>query len=214
MNKDVTAQLGGLQNITQGCIQPGDKVTFTHLGERCIEPVEHAPEILLGMDIGAAEHLFDVKVYRSIEVPRPGDLDHDCPDMRGTMLGGSAGPKPLTFQEDVGPEHYIPQDSAERKSAPMFRGLLGYFPAALFEVARHSLDSEKKHNPGGTTGPNWYRGKSHDHADCIVRHLIDAGDHNTPDRLVHLRSLAWRALAVLQEECELQGAKPGVSSIP
>lgn len=204
MNKDVIDQLGGMQHITDGFIAPGDKVTFLFQGERCIEPVENAwpDNQLVGLTVADAEFLFDLKVYRSIEVPRPGDVDHAFPGL----------PKPLTFQEEVGPEHYIPQDSAERKGAPMFRGLLGYFPAALFEVARHSLDSEKKHNPGGTTGPNWYRGKSHDHADCIVRHLIDAGDHNTPDRLVHLRSLAWRSLAMLQEECELQGAKPGVSS--
>ena len=70
---------------------------------------------------------------------------------------------------------YIPQGDQERKDAPMFRGLMGYFPAALFEVAAHSLDSDRKHNPGSTTGPNWARGKSADHEDCIMRHLIDAG---------------------------------------
>ena len=29
---------------------------------------------------------------------------------------------------------YIPQDDARRKGAPMFRGLLGYFPAALADM--------------------------------------------------------------------------------
>lgn len=124
---------------------------------------------------------------------------------------------------------YIPQDDRERKDAPLFRGLLGYFPAALFEVAAHSLDSDRKHNPGSTTGPNWARGKSSDHEDCIVRHLIDAGPRRgrlpawllekipgssaRDVRRYHLRCLAWRALALLQEDCESTGAVDGVSCI-
>lgn len=128
---------------------------------------------------------------------------------------------------------YIPQGDQERKDAPMFRGLLGYFPAALFEVAAHSLDSDRKHNPGAVDGPTWARGKSSDHEDCIIRHVIDAGPRRGEDWLsklpawllaripgssardakrYHLRCLAWRALALLQEDCEAAGAEPGVSS--
>jgi hypothetical protein len=120
----------------------------------------------------------------------------------------------------------IPQDDQARKDAPMFRGLLGYFPAALFEVSVHSLESDRKHNPGSSTGPNWARGKSSDHWDCIVRHLVDAGgpgDQPQPGhcfdpsvdvaaRKYHLTAIAWRALALLQEHCEAEGAKAGVSS--
>jgi hypothetical protein len=98
----------------------------------------------------------------------------------------------------------------------MFRGLLGYFPAALFEVARHSYISDKKHNPTSLDGPHWNRGKSPDHEDCIVRHLIDAGSRESASdsRLYHLRAIAWRALALLQEECErVNGMTPGVSSL-
>lgn len=127
---------------------------------------------------------------------------------------------------------YIPEGDQERKDAPMFRGLLGYFPAALFEVAAHSLESDRKHNPGNPTAPNWARGKSGDHEDCIVRHVIDAGPRRGPlgwlpawllaklpgssardARRYHLRCLAWRALALLQEDCEATGAKPGASCI-
>jgi hypothetical protein len=127
---------------------------------------------------------------------------------------------------------YLPEDDRERKDAPMFRGLMGYFPAALFEVAAHSLDSDRKHNPGSTTGPNWARGKSADHEDCIIRHVIDAGPRRSllsmlPAWLLakmpgssardakryHLRCLAWRALALLQEDCEATGAADGVSCI-
>jgi hypothetical protein len=131
---------------------------------------------------------------------------------------------------------YIPQDDQERKDAPLFRGLLGYFPAALFEVAAHSLDSDRKHNPGSTTGPTWARGKSSDHEDCIIRHVIDAGPRRPgalgallsvlppwllekipgssarDARRYHLRCLAWRALALLQEDCEATGSQAGASS--
>lgn len=131
--------------------------------------------------------------------------------------------------------NYIPQDDQTRKDSPMFRGLLGYFPAALFEVAAHSLDSDRKHNPGNEDGPTWARGKSADHEDTILRHLIDAGPRRTSKawtflksaiglapkgssakdaRRYHLRCIAWRALALLQEDCEADGALPGVSSVP
>lgn len=127
---------------------------------------------------------------------------------------------------------YIPEDDQTRKEAPMFRGLLGYFPAALFEVAAHSLESDRKHAPGNPTAPNWSRGISGDHEDCIMRHVIDAGPRrsklaalpswllavipgsNARDaRRYHLRCLAWRALALLQEDCEATGAAPGASCL-
>lgn len=198
MTNNLTEELGGMQNIVCGVIEPGDKATFHYHGERCIELVDES--VLVGMDVEMAEAVFQVKIYRKLPVVHQGDLDHITPVIQ----------KPLAFEVDSVPEHYIPQDSAERKTAPMFRGLLGYFPAALFEVARHSFASNEKHNPGEDL--HWARGKSADHADCIVRHLIDAGDVNTAGRLEHLRALAWRSLALLQEECENQGAKPGVSS--
>lgn len=127
---------------------------------------------------------------------------------------------------------YIPQDDATRKAAPLFRGLLGYFPAALFEVAAHSLDSDLKHGAPPEDAPHWMRGKSTDHEDTIIRHLIDAGPRRArfhprelfggdppkgssakDGRRYHLRCIAWRALALLQEDCEADGAAPGVSSI-
>lgn len=126
---------------------------------------------------------------------------------------------------------YLPEDDKIRKDAPLFRGLLGYFPAALFEVAQHSLESDQKHNPGAVNGPTWARGKSSDHEDCIVRHVIDAGPRrswvdvlpswllavipgsNARDaRRYHLRCLAWRALALLQEDCEATGSAAGASA--
>ncbi len=92
-----------------------------------------------------------------------------------------------------------PTDAKERKDAPMARGLLDYFPDALMDVARLSLIANEQHNPGEPL--HWARGKSTDHADCIMRHLAERGtmDH---DNVLHATKVAWRALALLQTELE------------
>lgn len=94
-------------------------------------------------------------------------------------------------------------DSDARKDIPLARGLLDYFAAALVEVAKLSKIGNDKHNPGEEL--HWARGKSMDHADCIMRHLMDRGTLDT-DGLSHSVKVAWRALALLQEELEAQGA--------
>ena len=119
----------------------------------------------------------------------------------------------------------LPTDSAERKEYPLFRGLLRYFPAALAGVARHSKRGNDKHNPGEEM--HHARGKSSDHADCIVRHLVDIADLEawlaradkrvTPAEfyagrvaasLDEANALAWRALAYAQELHERFGGAP------
>lgn len=112
-------------------------------------------------------------------------------------------------------------DSNERKEIPMFRGCLAYFPAALAGVARISNEGNKKHNPGEEM--HHARGKSSDHADCIVRHLMDAADLRAQwvrqaeaevdpafaqKLLQEVNQLAWRALALSQELHEQYGAAP------
>lgn len=97
----------------------------------------------------------------------------------------------------------LPTDSAVRKNIPLARGLLDYFPAALAEVARLSQEANEKHNPGEPM--HHARGKSMDHADCIMRHLVDRGTMDTDDFL-HDVKVAWRALAQLQEALEARGA--------
>lgn len=89
--------------------------------------------------------------------------------------------------------------SAKRKTFPMCAGLLDYFPDALAEVAHVSYHGNQKHNPGQPT--HWARGKSMDHADCILRHLAERGSID-PDGIRHSAEMAWRALALLQEELE------------
>jgi hypothetical protein len=92
----------------------------------------------------------------------------------------------------------IEASSQERKMFPMASGLLDYFPDALAEVARLSYLGNEKHNPGEPM--HHARGKSMDHADCIVRHLVGRGGFDGDTR--ESAALAWRALALLQEELE------------
>lgn len=93
---------------------------------------------------------------------------------------------------------YLERPSDERKKLPMAAGLIDYFPDALAAVSEVSWHGNEKHNPGQPL--HWSRGKSTDHADCILRHLTERGGFDGPIR--HSAALAWRALALLQEELE------------
>lgn len=97
----------------------------------------------------------------------------------------------------------LPTDSADRKDIPLARGLLDYFPAALAEVARLSKHGNDKHNPGEEM--HHARGKSSDHADCILRHQVERGTVDD-DGFLHDIKVAWRALAQAQEALEARGA--------
>lgn len=99
----------------------------------------------------------------------------------------------------------LPTDSEERKGIPLATGVLDYFPAALAEVARLSKVGNDKHNPGEDL--HWARGKSMDHADTIVRHLVERGTIDK-DGIRHSVKVAWRALALLQEELEREEGAP------
>lgn len=96
-------------------------------------------------------------------------------------------------------------DSDERKQQPIATGVLDYFPDALAEVARLSKIGNDKHNPGEPL--HWSRGKSDDHADCILRHMIDRGTVDA-DGVLHDAKVAWRALAMLQLAIERQRTTP------
>jgi hypothetical protein len=105
----------------------------------------------------------------------------------------------------------IEADSVTRKTFPMCTGLIDYFPDALAEVSRVSWLGNQKHNPGEAM--HHARGKSMDHADCIARHLTERGGFDTvvidgeQHQIRHSGSLAWRALALLQEELEQEDAR-------
>lgn len=95
----------------------------------------------------------------------------------------------------------LPTEWGARKSCPVTTGVLDYFPLAIAEVARVSKLGNDQHNAGQPL--NWARSKSSDHADCIVRHLIERGKVDDKG-MRHSAQVAWRALALLQEEMEAE----------
>ncbi len=103
-------------------------------------------------------------------------------------------------------ESALPTGSEARKGVPLARGVLDYFPAALAEVAKVSKAGNDKHNPGQEM--HHARGKSTDHADCILRHLVDRGKVDSETGMRHSAEVAWRALALLQQELEDEGLAP------
>lgn len=97
-------------------------------------------------------------------------------------------------------------DPKERKATPLCTGCLDYFPDALAAVARLSFKSNEKHNPGQPL--HWSKGKSADHADCLVRHLIERGEIDPETGESFTVHVAWRALALLQTEIERKRDEP------
>jgi hypothetical protein len=87
----------------------------------------------------------------------------------------------------------------DRKDRPIASGVLDYFPDALAEIALVSKTGNDQHNPGQPL--HWAKEKSTDHADCILRHMIDRGKLDT-DGMRHSAKVAWRALALLQTELD------------
>lgn len=99
----------------------------------------------------------------------------------------------------------LPDDAAKRNEYPMADGLLDYFPNALAEVSRLSFLATQQHHPDKPM--HWDRTKSKDHRNKIMRHLIDAGKLDDKG-LRHSAMVAWRALALLQEELEADEGLP------
>lgn len=99
----------------------------------------------------------------------------------------------------------LPTDPQARKQTPLYSGVVKYFPRALIAVSRCSFIGNEQHNPGQPM--HHARGKSNDHADCVARHLMDRGTVDT-DGVRHTAKVAWRALALLQEELERDAGAP------
>lgn len=115
----------------------------------------------------------------------------------------------------VGSNLTLPIDSNKRKEYPVLSGCIKYFPAALVGVSHISKLGNDKHNPGEAL--HHARGKSMDHGDCIIRHLIDLEDLLAAMKrddasvtkemiLTEANQLAWRALAYSQMIHEQFGA--------
>jgi len=99
----------------------------------------------------------------------------------------------------------LPSDANARKGIPLATGLMDYFPAAFVAVANVSLVSNEQHNPGQPL--HWAKDKSTDHADALLRHFLERGALDS-DGLRHSAKVAWRALAMLETEIELEEGAP------
>jgi hypothetical protein len=86
-----------------------------------------------------------------------------------------------------------------RKDIPVFSGVFKYFPLALMEIAKCSLQGQKQHNPDKPLA--WDREKSSDELDALSRHLLEAGTVDD-DGILHDTKIAWRSLANLQKVLE------------
>jgi len=93
----------------------------------------------------------------------------------------------------------LPSNADERKARPLYSGVLMYFPDAIAEVAFASYTGNEQHHPGAPL--HWDKSKSTDEADCLVRHLMQAGTRDS-DGVRHTAKVAWRALALLQRELD------------
>lgn len=135
--------------------------------------------------------------------------------------GYFSGMPGLPAQEDFAPAFRLQgtdlppapvrDESAARKTAPLATGCFDYFPAALWEVAQLSYWGNEKHNAGEALHDA--RSKSTDDADCLLRHFKDRGTWDVIKlkdgrevRVRHSAAVAWRALRLLQKECEADGA--------
>ena len=101
---------------------------------------------------------------------------------------------------------------SERKAVPLYRGVVRFFPAALAAVAHASLLGCEKHSPGKPMHHD--RGKSADHADALIRHLVDMeedfgrGAGLDEWGVPQVAYVAWRALALCQEWLEKHDGAP------
>lgn len=90
--------------------------------------------------------------------------------------------------------------SARRKDQPVAEGFLDYFPAAIRLGSELSRLGNEKHNPGQPM--HHARGKSGDHANCIVRHQMSFEEIDADTELAEAVMVFWRAGAQLQELAE------------
>ena len=93
------------------------------------------------------------------------------------------------LQEVTKRDHKVfPEDDAERAKYPIGTFITEYFPNALAALAKHSWESNEKHNPGEPV--HWAKDKSIGNIDRVFRHLIDG-------EKIHA---AWRILELIERE--------------
>jgi Domain of unknown function (DUF5664) len=110
----------------------------------------------------------------------------------------------------------LPHDYHERKALPLYDFLTKYFPDAIVELVKVSVEGNKQHNPGEPL--HWAREKSTDQLNTAMRHIFDHGMGCTydVDETMHLAKAAWRLLAEIQLLVEKRQAtaKPQSKCLP
>lgn len=104
----------------------------------------------------------------------------------------------------------LPTDRDARNALPVWDGCIAYFPDVWAEIAKVSVLGNKQHALGGKL--RWERNVSTDHANKVMRHMLDhaAGRTFDTDGTYHLAKVAWRALAALQVAIEAEATSKNV----
>lgn len=122
-------------------------------------------------------------------------------NVKASRLGNDPSQNVHESQPFTKREQGLPVDARARKAIPLCTGVLDFFPDALALVARVSLAGRDQHHPGEPL--KFHRGTSPDDADALLRHLAQRGTLDE-DSMPHSAKVAWRALAMLQRECDAQ----------
>jgi hypothetical protein len=93
---------------------------------------------------------------------------------------------------------HLPADAAKRKELPIITGFLDYFPNAIAEACRVSVEGNKQHFPPGTP-LHFDPSVSSDDADALGRHIAQRGTRDA-DGQRHSAKALWRAAALLERE--------------
>lgn len=126
-------------------------------------------------------------------------------DVKASNLTQGVGTCPPLQTNCVSPvQNGLPTDAKARKAIPLCTGVLDFFPDALAWVARVSLAGRDQHHPGEPL--EFRQGTSPDDADALMRHLAQRGTLDN-DQMPHSAKVAWRALALLQRECNAQNER-------
>lgn len=188
--------IAGFQQIVNGFIETGDRVTFPWGPGRDVSEV--IPE-MEGWPVEVA-NIMELKVYRRMPVARQGDIDHPrVPQENARVDTAISAAESLWESFKDTPRSYLPSDASQRKNIPIATGVLDYFPDAIAAIAKVSKAGNDQHNPGSVL--HWDRSKSGDEADAMMRHFMERGKLDC-DGISHSAKMAWRALAFLQKEIE------------
>lgn len=237
LRRDVGAEMAalGAQVYNEGARAFADKaqrppVTEALYGD-CLKKVygpEGLPEAQRLADEALArnEAVWQAAERRIVQPPPPkGDALGEALLSRQPECGWSAAPgsweehalrkvviKANRIPYPAGRSNTLPLGSAERKRVPLYSTVLRFFPAALCKLAEICRLGSEKHNPGQT--PIHNRDVSKDHADCIVRHLIDLSEDyghgvgRDENGVPQVGYILWRAAALAQEWLEENEGAP------